>query len=547
MPLGQLRAAFDASPNKRGLLLANGQWHAPEAVLRGPPIFGNLRTFAPNIEGLHVLWDALRVPEPSLDDFIDVLRKLAALKQTAEREGIMVATLRAMASKLGNASPQSLRVLQRLPLWTDAGWSRERPVYLADASIAGAIGFDLSMWRPGLTSSADLDPLAEALDVTRLRLQDFAPRLTAANVADGEAYRQQFVATVDLLRESLGRDDIRLHDSLKTTWDELYRARFVIDPELEICHELANGRVLTVPAKAHMSAEPMMFVARTLEDAGAAASGGQAVASLFVGDRQKVAWAWAECWRQAAAGEQANSIMLPPTKLETAAKNRDRLKGLMDDARSRPRKGAATSAGRGSNGTQRAPKVRKLRNVGALLPDDGTIVNAGATQRGIVFANAPKSDAAGRVYSRSAAGPNTSGERSVLPSSGHREDLALDAVRRALRRNPQQICDMRSRRGLGVDAIDELRQCYEIKMSSSAALPQEVTLTASEVHAAQTDPDFFLAVVTGLEEGEGELCVRFIFDPLHTLSVRFRGDLTLTGIHEAEALEFRFSPSTSGG
>jgi hypothetical protein len=132
-----------------------------------------------------------------------------------------------------------------------------------------------------------------------------------------------------------------------------------------------------------------------------------------------------------------------------------------------------------------------------------------------------------------------------LPSSGVREDLALDAVRRALRRNPEQICDMRSRRGLGVDAVDELRQCYEIKMSSSAGWPQEVTLTESEVHAAQTDPDFFLAIVSGLEEGEGELQVRFIFNPLQTLSVRLKGGLTLTGIPEAEALEFRFGADTA--
>ena len=541
MTIAQLRSAFDASPTKRGLLLANGQWHAPETVLRGPAVFGSLGTFAPNIQGLEVLWDALRVPEPSLDDCIGTLRKLADLKPSAEREGIMVATLRAMATKLRNASPQSRKRLKRLPVWTDEGWFRERPVYLADASIASSVATDLRIWKPGLTSSAELDPLVEALDVTRLRLLDFAPRFSAENVADGEWDRQLFVATVALLGDSLARDDIRLHDSLSTTWDELYRARFIIDPELEICHELANGRVLTVPAGAHVTAEPLLFVARSLERAGLASSGGEAIASLFTGDRQKVAWAWAACWSQAAAGERANAIALPETRPETATKSRERLTGLMHDARSRPRKGTAGAIGHTSNGTPPASTVRKLRDVGRLLPDEGTIVNAGATTRRIVFANQARSDSAGRAYSGSTAGVKLSAERAVLPSSGVREDLALDAVRRALRRNPQEICDMRNRRRLGVDAVDELRQCYEIKMSSSAALPQEVTLTASEVYAAQTDPDFFLAIVTGLEEGEGELRVRFIFDPLKTLSVKFKGDLTLTGVPEAEALEFRFA------
>ena len=78
-------------------------------------------------------------------------------------------------------------------------------------------------------------------------------------------------------------------------------------------------------------------------------------------------------------------------------------------------------------------------------------------------------------------------------------------------------------------------------MSSGTALPTDVTLTASAVAAARHDPDFFLAVVTGLEDGAGELRVRFIFDPLANLDVRVRSDLTLTGVDRAEALEFTFA------
>ncbi|MBR8008855.1 hypothetical protein, partial [Burkholderia vietnamiensis] len=59
-------------------------------------------------------------------------------------------------------------------------------------------------------------------------------------------------------------------------------------------------------------------------------------------------------------------------------------------------------------------------------------------------------------------------------------------------------------------------------------------------HAQQNDEDFFLAIVSGLEDGSGQLRVRFIFDPLANLDVRVRGDLILTGVDKAEALEFRF-------
>ncbi len=130
--------------------------------------------------------------------------------------------------------------------------------------------------------------------------------------------------------------------------------------------------------------------------------------------------------------------------------------------------------------------------------------------------------------------------RTVLPPSSDRESMALDAVRRALRLESLQLNDLRAARGVGVDAIDELRQCYEIKMNSGAGIPADVTLTASEVEAARNDPNFFLAIVSGLEDGIGQLRVRFIFDPLSTLDVRVRGDLTLTGVDKAEALEFTF-------
>ena len=79
------------------------------------------------------------------------------------------------------------------------------------------------------------------------------------------------------------------------------------------------------------------------------------------------------------------------------------------------------------------------------------------------------------------------------------------------------------------------------KASANLGAIHDVTLTAAEVEAARNDEDFFLAIVTGLEDGTGQLRVRFIFDPLTNLDVRVRGDLTLTGVDRAEALEFRFN------
>ena len=128
----------------------------------------------------------------------------------------------------------------------------------------------------------------------------------------------------------------------------------------------------------------------------------------------------------------------------------------------------------------------------------------------------------------------------MLPPVSAREQLAYDAVIAALGLGEGEVADLRRRRGVGADAIDDLRQCFEIKMSSGSEIPSEITLTPNEIERARDDPDFFLAVVAGLEEGAGELRVRFIFDPLGRLPLRLRNDLTFGGVREAEALEYMF-------
>src|SRR5205085_2366709 len=65
-----------------------------------------------------------------------------------------------------------------------------------------------------------------------------------------------------------------------------------------------------------MVPEPATFVARTLDDAGDSQAGGQAIASLFRGDRQKIAWAWSAVWARASAGEDAERIVLPQLTAE---------------------------------------------------------------------------------------------------------------------------------------------------------------------------------------------------------------------------------------
>ena len=65
---------------------------------------------------------------------------------------------------------------------------------------------------------------------------------------------------------------------------------------LEIAATVSNGKRVVIPAAAYVLREPITFIVRSGDQAGAADAGGQAIASLFLGDQQKVAFAWSTMW-----------------------------------------------------------------------------------------------------------------------------------------------------------------------------------------------------------------------------------------------------------
>ena len=550
MSSAQLRNAFRAAADGRGLLLVDGVWRSPEQVLGGPALFGARRAFAPNIEGLEALWKVLGVRIPSAADAIAVLREMTALPPTPADLGIAIRAYGLVAAEMEHISPQQRTALRRLPLWTGQAWTLARPIYaLEGEALLTSAPADLNVWRPGVTNFSVLAPLLEAFGVVHLAAVDFEPASTPAyGLAEGEPLRPAFARAVSLLKQELVRADQALLDSLSVDWEDLIAAPLIIDPQLSIVAALPSGNIC-LPAQAHIGREPLRLIARSAADLATADGTGAAVAALFTGDRQKAAWAWAAIWPRAVAGEAANGAVLPKSQ-PSRGDGRERLEKLA-------RQAAQRAGSKTAPGTKTAPKpgsrpqvqVRKLRELDELEPSVGEIVNAGTTPSGgMVFAR--RRPAGARVFTpghKPPDGGDTAKTRTVLPPSSDREQMALDAVQRALRLDVDRFNDLRAARGIGVDAIDELRQCYEIKMSAGAGVPADVTLTASEVEAARNDEDFFLAIVSGLEDGEGQLRVRFIFDPLSRLDVRVRGDLTLTGVDKAEALEFRFSKGGKGG
>jgi hypothetical protein len=102
-----------------------------------------------------------------------------------------------------------------------------------------------------------------------------------------------------------------------------------------------------------------------------------------------------------------------------------------------------------------------------------------------------------------------------------------------LRPNEQQ----RHQLLVGADAIDKSNRYYELKVHAGNA-PNTVSLTASEIERAR-DADFFLVIVSNVEQGTGTPEVRFIADPLHRLAAVDEGSATVSGVHQAEAFVCR--------
>lgn len=537
MTVAEFKRSFTSEYGRRGLLLIDGTWYAPGKVLRGPQIFGGYRPFVLNSPSLEPLWRLLAIPEPTARDCLVVLHEIDKRPFNRADQATILETFRALAAHLGSLSPQQRARLKGLPLLVHKGWVKTRPVFaIEDEYLASRFAEKIPVWRSGFTSYSELVNLLDALGVTLIEPDDF--ELISSNasaVLASEDIRKQFSLSVGHLQDGLARGDEPLYHAISVPWTVLLGAQLVIDENLQLSTRF--GRRLIVDADAHLHRDPLTIVVRREEQLGAADIGGRVIANLFIGDRQKVAWAWASMWERARDGIASAGFVLSGEERDEGPS--DRLVKLQGQAKRRQSRGGRRDPTKG-DAHSGIIEIRALKEITDLEPDEGAYVNVGKSKQGIVLPSRIERKEKGDVGreqpgSSAKSKPRT---RSVLPPTSEREQLALDAVQTALRLDRSEIADLRARRGIGADAMDDFRQLFEIKMSSTADFPSEVTLTRSEVDAAQSDPDFFLAVVCGLEDSAGDLRVRFIFNPLERLAPRLKGEMTLTGVDEVEALEY---------
>ena len=280
---------------------------------------------------------------------------------------------------------------------------------------------------------------------------------------------------------------------------------------------------------------------------------------LFSGDGRPLAHAWRGAWDRAEEGCQATIPELAQERKVRQEKEndqslKDRMAAFREGTSQRHRAGRRT--GSGGNGEDNEPS--KNRESSATGTGDGTEPNSprrelvspttlrlrdpeGQETRRTEERKPPRKTGGGGggLVEPGGAVPPKTGTTPSNYTSEEKESLGLELLQLAIGRD---LVDVRAKRGVGADALDEEEgRYYELKVSGGNE-PDVVSLTASEVmRAAEADDKFVLAVVSGVEGADACPTVRLVFDPLKELEAGTEeGKVNLAGVRRSLSLVYQF-------
>lgn len=537
--LGELRRRFAAGS---GLVRTDVGWRPPAETLRGRPIFGRHRPWAPGGLETLPLWTALQIREPAASDCIAVVHELARGRSLEEsNEGVVLEALERLADLAPSLADADREALRRLPLWSGRKWLRARPVALLDDdALAQALPEKFAVWSPPLPLAKLLPLLAplrvQPIDAASAATTEVAP---VAQVL-GEAHRERFSRACQHLASELPRSDIALAKTARVELSRLAAAPVLLVPGLGLRLPHPAGPV-NVPVRAHVRLDPLAWLVADEHAGGAPDGAALAVARLFSGDRQKVAWAWTAMWHK--AGDSSASAGRAPALSREPSRD-DPLDALVASApaRSKARVASATAsrdapvggpvpeAAAGAEGTA-APAAdgppRRLKHPSTLIIEAASLVRPGARPAGVTVPRRRGLRNLDTLPSRDSA-PKGPPQPATQYTPDDREHLALEVLRMLLDAEPEDLVDVSALRGIGADALGSDNRPFELK-TAGREMPDHVTLTANEAERAAKTPGFCLVVVAGLEEGQDTKIV-VVVDPLDALPLHFSGDVTVSDL-----------------
>ena len=339
-------------------------------------------------------------------------------------------------------------------------------------------------------------------------------------------------------------------------WDSLAAYVVRVHPSLKLAVRVATGSKYDCDVNAKVDTAGATVFVKESTVLARVDGGGRALGALFEGEARLVAQAWRVACDQAEDGMKARSVELASELAEREEAELDSRLAEWQENTAQKRRSSQGSAGRAEGKAQpsdAAGDAREQRRPSPPVTAPRTLVDpeslmlvTGRMDKGSPGA---ASGTAGRAAPGGGLNEPKSGSRGPqnrIPLRGYsdvdREDVGLGLLRRVLGSDLDQIVDLRTQRGVGADAVDELKNYYELKVSAGSE-PDQVTLTNSEVQRALTTPDFFLVVVSNIEEGgDARPTVRVVVDPLDQLRRTLRGTMTLSGLREATSLVYEFAP-----
>ncbi|HEX2219635.1 MAG TPA: DUF3883 domain-containing protein, partial [Gemmatimonadales bacterium] len=481
--------------------------------------------FVPGGPSCALLWSALGVQRPRLDDCIPVLRKLGSDPYSVAAEAILIDVYRHIEPLVSRADRRKRERLRSLPVGTANGWSSARPVFhVHDRELRvelAAARPDLRFWLPPCDSFA-LPNVTAALGLTIC-----APIITVqrdeAAAEQGEAERERFRRCVDHLSNELARNDPATRDRLEVSWSELRHLTLSVHaepfPVLVSDPRLSDGPI-RVRMRAVMQVDPLRL------DVTEAAlphreSCGRAIASLFREDaRRRVEAEWVASW--VASADVATEMMQMASDEELA-------KALEDSA-------AALSLQSGgkiqvSQPASRAGSKLKPRRLKRDHGEIGAVV--------IVEGSPPKPvgrPAKPLADTKPTPPSNTTTSGRAAPIEYDTRDLeqrGWEVLQQVLSSSEVPVLtDFRRRHQVGADGVINWTTFVELKATGRG--PQSaIEMSASEFERAkERGLDFILALVSGLEEGE-RTEVKLILDPANRCTVKPIGSVRLVGLADA--------------
>ena len=543
-----------ATPNLRRffesheLLLTPLGWRPPTKVFRGRPIFGRRRAFVPEQRQLSPLWQLLQVSEPGIADCFDVMDEIAAegTAPDGDEQGIIVSVLRRLAVGEDTTKGRNARRMAEMPLWTSRGWQRERPLYaVLDSSLEESLGNDLPLWLPGC-SFQSLASLPRLLDVQILMDADFSisPDLDVEPADDFTV--QVFRAAVARLRAALARKSQDLWDAVN--WAELEDVELFRAQPL-ITHIKIFRQKLSVPRTVHVEGRRRLYFADA-EYLGRPDAGERILAPFIAGEiPAMVDFAWSYAWREAEdSGAPDDELILASQLAEGSADPLQRLEtGGKRAAGKRLFAGGALKEEnlRGKRKPTPLPKPRRLKSFEGATIADVTIVGPDKKPRAV------KSSRRSLVVDFASIIPprDSHPARSPLKEWGEQERqlMGFKVLAAALKQiDDLHLEDFSALRGIGADSIDNLKRLFELKAYAGDA-PDEVRFEASQFkRAVKERKDYFLAVVSGLEEGK-DTQIRIFADPVRTMPWRPTSRIMLGGVRSGASPTLLVSIATPAG